>query len=132
MKKLHLIILFGLILTSCKQISKDVENSFITMSIKLDSLTKIENKKVEKLFNRINSKRIAKYDGENSALVYYSIIDHNRIIDSLIYELKLSGQNAMKKKEILKRFKYVKSNLKTKLNSITKVRLTHCLKIQMI
>ncbi|MCD8455182.1 hypothetical protein LNJ08_12355 [Tenacibaculum finnmarkense genomovar ulcerans] len=94
------ILLTFLILTlvSCNKLTKDVENSFTTMGNKLDSLNKIEEGKIELSFNRINSKRIKKYDGENSALIYYSAIKHNRIVDSLIINLKSIGENDIEKK----------------------------------
>jgi hypothetical protein len=117
MKNILLIIL-TLSLTSCNQISKEIESSFSTMEIKLDSLNNIEEKKIEKLFNEINSKRIKKYDGENSAMIYYSAIKHNRIVDSLIDKLKSVGENELEKKKIADRFEYEKADLKTKLNSI--------------
>ncbi|WP_445737003.1 hypothetical protein [Mariniflexile sp.] len=118
MKNILLIILI-LNFTSCNQLTKEVENSFSTMGIKLDSLNNIEEKKIEKLFNEINSKRIKKYDGENSAMIYYSAIKHNRIVDSLINKLKSVGENELEKKKLTDRFEYEKANLKTKLNSIT-------------
>ena len=108
-----------LIFISCNQLTKEVESSFSIMGIKLDSLNKLEENKIEKLFNEINSKRIKKYDGENSAMIYYSTIKHNRIVDSLIISLKSIGENELEKKKIAERFKYVKADLKTKLNSIT-------------
>ncbi|WP_396596440.1 hypothetical protein [Dokdonia sp. R86516] len=97
MKNILLIILI-LNFTSCNQLTKEVENSFSTMGIKLDSLNNIEEKKIEKIFNEINSKRIKKYDGENSAMIYYSAIKHNRIVDSLINKLKSVGENELEKK----------------------------------
>ena len=118
MKNILLIIL-TLSLTSCIQLSKEVKNSFATMGIKLDSLNNVEEKKIEKLFNEINSKRIKKYDGENSAMIYYSAIKHNRIVDSLIEKLKSVGENKLEKKKIADRYEYEKIDLKTKLNSIT-------------
>lgn len=89
------------------------------MGIKLDSLNNIEEKKIEKIFNEINSKRIKKYDGENSAMIYYSAIKHNRIVDSLINKLKSVGENELEKMKLTDRFEYEKANLKSKLNSIT-------------
>ena len=118
MKNILLITLI-LSLTSCNQLSKDVESSFSTIGIKLDSLNKIEEKKIEKLFNEINSKRIKKYEGENSALIYYSAINHNRIVDSLIFKIKSIGENELEKKKIAEQFEYAKADLKTKLNTIT-------------
>ena len=118
MKKIFLTFLI-LTLISCNELTKDVENSFTSMGIKLDSLNKIEESKIETYFNRINSKRIKKYDGENSALIYYSTIKHNRIVDSLIVNLKLIGENEIEKKNIVERFKFAKTDLKYKLNTIT-------------
>ena len=92
MKNLLLTFLI-LTLVSCNKLTKDVENSFTSMGIKLDSLNKIEESKIETNFNRINSKRIKKYDGENSALIYYSAIKHNQIVDSLIVNMKSNGEN---------------------------------------
>lgn len=114
-----LLTLLILTLTSCNQLTKEVENSFTTIGIKLDSLNKIEENKIEKYFNEINSRRIKKYDGENSAMIYYSVIKHNRFVDSLIIELKSIGENDLEKKKITKRFEYKKGDLKNKLNTIT-------------
>jgi len=97
----------------------EVESSCRTIGIKLDSLNKIEEKKIEKLFKEINSKRIKKYDGENSAMIYYSVIKHNRIVDSLIIELKSTEENDLLKKEVTERFEINKTDLKNKLNTIT-------------
>ena len=108
-----------LTLISCNQLTKEVENSFTTIGIKLDSLNKIEENKIEKQFNEINSRRIKKYDGENSAMIYYSVIKHNRIVDSLIIELKSIGENDLEKNKITNRFEYTKDDLKNKLNTIT-------------
>ncbi len=118
MKNILLIILI-LTLNSCNYLSKDVENSFMIMGVKMDSLNKIEETKIEKHFKEINSKRIKKYDGENSALIYYSIIEHNRIVDSLINQLNLNKENEELKKRISERFQTSSSDLKHKLNSIT-------------
>lgn len=118
MKNILLLILI-LNLTSCNPLTKEVENSFSRIGIKLDSLNQIEEKNIEKLFNEINSTQIKKYDGEKSAMVYYSAIKHNRIVDSLIVELKTVGENELEKKKIAERFEYVKADLKTKLNNIT-------------
>jgi len=96
----------------------------------MDSLNKIEENKIEKYFNDINSRRIKKYEGENSALIYYSTIKHNRIVDSLIIELKSIGENEMEKKKLVERFEYAKINLKNKLYTvsdlISKLKLIHC------
>lgn len=118
MKNILFIILL-LTLNSCDYLSKDVEKSFKTMSSKLSELIKIEEEKGENYFKEINSKRISKYDGENSALVYYSIIEHNQIIDSLLMELNKSEKNELKQKKIIQKFNLVKNNLKNKLNLIT-------------
>ena len=118
MKNILLIILI-LNLTSCNPLTKEVENSFSTIGIKLDSLNQIEEKNIEKLFNEINSTQKKEYDGENSAMVYYSAIKHNRIVDSLIVELKTVGENELEKKKIAERFEYVQADLKAKLNNIT-------------
>ena len=56
-----LLTLIILTLISCNQLTKKVESSFSTIGIKLDSLNKIEENKIEKHFNEINSKRIKKY-----------------------------------------------------------------------
>ncbi len=85
----------------------------------MDSLSGIEFKKIEIHFKEINSKRINKYDGENSALIYYSIIEHNRIIDSLTNQLNSKNEDELKKNEIILRFAKTKTDLKNKLNSIT-------------
>jgi len=114
-----LLTLIILTLISCNQVTKEVENSFSTIGIKLDSLNKIEENKIEKHFNEINSRRIKKYDGENSALIYYSAIKHNQIVDSLIIKLKMVGENDLDKKKIIKRFEFEKTDLKNKLNTIT-------------
>jgi len=79
-----LLILIILTFFSCNQLTNDVENSFSAIEIKLDSLNNVEKVKIEKLFNEINSRQIKKYDGENSALIYHSVIEHNRTVDSLI------------------------------------------------
>ncbi|WP_299892330.1 hypothetical protein [uncultured Lacinutrix sp.] len=117
------ILLTLLILTfiSCNQLTKEVESSFSTIGIKLDSLNKLEENKIKKLFNEINSKRIKKYDGENSAMIYYSTIKHNRIVDSLIISLKSIGKNELEKKKIAKRYEHIKADLKTKLNTIAEL-----------
>lgn len=85
----------------------------------MDSLSKIVEAKIEKHFKEINSKRIKKYDGENSDLIYYSIISHNRIVDSLINEISMIGENEKFKKQTYERFKQIQSDLKHTLNSIT-------------
>ncbi|MBD0824264.1 hypothetical protein [Aestuariibaculum marinum] len=117
------IILTLLILTliSCNQLTNEVESSFSTIGIKLDSLNKIKENKIEKYFNEINSKRIKKSEGENSALIYYSTIKHNRIVDSLIIKLNLIGENDLEKKKIAERFEYAKTDLKNKLNTVTEL-----------
>ncbi len=115
------ILLTFLILTliSCNQLTKEVENSFSTIGIKLDSLNKIEENKIEIYFNEINSRRIKKYDGENSALIYYSTIKHNRVVDSLVIKLKSIGEKGIEKKSLVERFEYEKNDLKNKLNTLT-------------
>jgi len=127
-----LITLLIISLTSCNQLVKEVEDSFVLMGLKMDSLNKIEVHKIEKHFNEINSKQIKKIDSENSALIYYSIIEHNRIADSLINELNLIGENKKIKKTITERFEFSKSDLKNKLNSIkefnTKIEIDSLLK----
>ena len=117
--KNFLLLILTLCLISYNKLSKEVENSFSTMGIKLDSLNSIKEKKIETLFIEINSKRIKKNDGENSAFIYYSTIKHNQAVDSLINELKSVGENELRKKEISDRFEFEKVDLKTKLNSIT-------------
>lgn len=117
MKKLHLIIYCSLFI-SCKQISKDVENSFTTMSIKMDSLTKIENEKVKELFTKINTKTISKKDKENAALVYNSILKFNNIIDSLTSSINIETTEP-NKTNIANEFNKAKKDLRIKLNSIT-------------
>ena len=110
-------------LTSCNQLSKEVKSSFSTIGIKLDSFNKIEEKKIEKLFNEINSKRIKKYDGENSAMIYYSTIKHNHIVDSLITQLKSIRGNESEKKKIVELFEYTRTDLKAKLNTIKEFKI---------
>ncbi len=105
-------------MTSCNQLSKEVENSFSIMGVKLDSLNEIEENKIENLFNEINSERIKKNVGENSSMIYYSVIRHNRIVDSLINELKSLGENQVEKKKITDRFESEMADLNAKLNSI--------------
>lgn len=117
MKNLLLTLLI-LTLISCNHFTKEVESSFSTIGIKLDSLNKIEENKIQKYFNEINSKRIKKYEGENSALIYFSTIKHNRIVDSLIIKLKAIGENDLEKKKIAEQFEYSKVDLKNKLNSL--------------
>ena len=112
-----LLTLLTLNLISCNQLTKETESSFSIIGIKLDSLNKIEENKIENHFNEINSRRIKKYDGENSAMIYYSAIRHNRIVDSLIIELKSNGDNDSNKK-IVEQFEYAKTDLKNKLNAI--------------
>ncbi|AUC82711.1 hypothetical protein [Lacinutrix sp. Bg11-31] len=114
-----LLTLIILTLISCNQLTKEVESSFSTIGIKLDSLNKIEENKIEKHFNEINSKRIKKYDGENSAMIYYSAIKHNRIVDSLILKLKSIGEKDLEKKKLVEQFEYAKTDLRNKLNTIT-------------
>lgn len=88
------------------------------MGVKLDSLNEIEENKIENLFNEINSERIKKNVGENSSMIYYSVIRHNRIVDSLINELKSLGENQVEKKKITDRFESEMADLNAKLNSI--------------
>ena len=97
----------------------NVEISFSTIGIKLDSLNKIEENRIQNHFRIINSRRIKKHDGENSAMIYYSTIKHNQIVDSLIIELNSILENEARKKKIVTRFEYAKTDLKIKLNSIT-------------
>ncbi|KAB1155923.1 hypothetical protein F7018_11480 [Tenacibaculum aiptasiae] len=116
-----LLTLLTLALISCNQLTKKVENSFSIMGVKLDSLNQVEEKKIKKLFNEINSRRINKYEGENSALIYHSVIKHNRIVDSLIIKLKSIEKNDSNKKKIVKRFEYTKTDLRNKLNTVKKL-----------
>lgn len=117
--KYILLTFFILTFISCNQLTKEVEGSFSTIGGKMDSLNKIEENKIEKYFNEINSRRIKKYEGENSALIYYSTIKHNRIVDSLIVELKSIGENELEKKKLVERFEYAKTNLKNKLYTVS-------------
>jgi len=57
--------LLVLTLISCNHLSKEVENSFSTMSMKMESLNKIEENKIENHFKEINSKQIEEHDAEN-------------------------------------------------------------------
>ncbi len=117
MKKLHLII-YCSIFISCKQISNDVENSFTTMSIKMDSLTKIENQKFKDLFAKINEKPINKKDKENAALIYNSVLKFNSTIDSLASSVNIKTTE-LNKTNIANEFNKTKTDLRIKLNSIT-------------
>ena len=108
-----------LTLISCNQLTKEVENSFSTIGIKLDSLNIIEENIIERHFSEINSRPIKKNEGENSALIYYSTIKHNRIVDSLVIKLKSIGERDSEKRNLVERFEYEKKDLKNKLNTLT-------------
>lgn len=108
---------FGLILTSCNYISKDVEISFNTMNVKLDSLSKEESDKVEKLIDKIKLKEISKSEIKNSTLIYSEVIKYNKIIDSLISISKSDITNLVKI-EIKNKFNKTKYDLNVKFNSM--------------
>jgi len=83
MKNIPKILIVILFLSSCNQISKNVENSFVEINSKLIDSIGVVNSKNQHLFNTINSKRIQKWQGENSAAVFYSINNLNEFIDSV-------------------------------------------------
>lgn len=114
-----LLIIFSLTLISCNQLTNEVKSSFSSIGNKLDSLNQVEEIKIERLFKEINSKMIKKNDGENSALIYHSVIKHNRIVDSLILKLEAVTQKNLDKKKVITKFNYIKTNLKNTLNKIT-------------
>jgi len=118
-----LLILIILTFFSCNQLTNDVENSFSAIEIKLDSLNNVEKVKIEKLFNEINSRQIKKYDGENSALIYHSVIEHNRTVDSLIIRFETFSKTNLENKKLIKRFEDVKADLKNKLNTVSELNI---------
>ena len=118
MKKI-LLTLSILSLISCNQSSKELESSFSNIGNKLDSLNKIEESKIEKHFNEINSKQIIENDVDDSAMIYYSTIKHNRIVDSLITKLKSIEDNDLEKRKITKQFEDASKDLKDKLKNVT-------------
>lgn len=117
---LYLFSVFALV--SCNKISQDVENSFTILGNKMDSLSMVEFNKIEKSFKEINSKRIKKFEGENSARIYYSIQQYNIVLDSLINELQLNNHNTKQSKnKISNRYFDINESLKSNLKSLYKL-----------
>ena len=117
MKKLSLIIsLFALI--SCNQISKNVENSFENLNVKMDSVTLTKKQNIQYIFNEINSKNISNSDRENSEIIYSESLNFNSNVDSLITTL-VKNLTDSKKEKVADNFNSLISNLRNKLNSIS-------------
>jgi len=112
---------------SCNFTSQDVEKKFFEMNDKIDSISKIENIKIDSIFKQIYTANSSKVVREESKRIYYSLKDYNKCIDSLLYELEMNGEKSDLKVEFFSRFSEINSVFKNKLDSIT--RLNHEIKV---
>ena len=89
------------------------------MNQKLVEFVKLENEKFENLYKQLNSKNNGKTSNDNLNLVYDEVKIFNAVIDSLITDIKLN-ENSLDKALLEQKFNITKSDLKIRLNSITK------------